>query len=91
MTRSELLQRQRETESTLAVSIALQQLGISSGELTYARASQVYGAWFRESVASGRLSPVRYGGGNGHTRYFSVAKILSLRAIEYEQMSDICL
>lgn len=88
MKKTDLLLRQRETESTLAVCIALQQLGIISGEMTYAHALQIYGAWFRDAVASGRLAPVRYGGGNGRTRYFSVPKILSLKSLEYETLND---
>ena len=89
MNKIEILQKQKETEASLHVTIALQQLGVTSAELTYAKAAQVFGAWFKDAVASGRIVPVRYGGGKGRTRYFSVPKILSLKAIEYDNLVNL--
>lgn len=91
MNRFEIVMKQKEAEASLVAASLMQQLGVTSGEMTYARASQVYGAWFREHVKDGTLTPVRYGGGSGArvTKYFSVARILSLKAAEYESMSAI--
>ena len=89
MNRFELVQKQKEAEASLVAASMMQQMGVTSGELTYARASQVYGAWFRDHVKDGTLTPVRYGGGSGErvTKYFSVVRILSLKAAEYESLA----
>lgn len=90
MNANDLIVRKRETEASLIAVTVMQQLGVTNGEMSYARASQVYGAWFRDHVKDGTLMPVRYGGGTGRiTKYFSVARILSLQAAEYEQLATI--
>lgn len=62
-----------------AVSV-LTTLGMTSGEISRSRAMAVYGKWFKDAEAAGRLRPVRVGTGKTGTRWFSIMEILALRA-----------
>lgn len=64
---------------TASVTVALEQLGVSSGEITYAKGSRIYGKWFTDAVAAGILRHVRGSSEKNATRWYSVADILSLR------------
>ena len=84
-TRINLQKQQKRTEISLAVNTALTQLGITSGELTYAGALKVYGQWFANAVRNGRIAPIRFGEGKTPTKWYSVADILAYKAVELEE------
>lgn len=84
-TKINLLKQQKRTEITLAVNTALTQLGLTSGELTYAAALKVYGQWFANAVKNGRITPIRLGEGRTPTKWYSVADILAYKAAELEE------
>lgn len=70
-----------ETQHTVALTIT--SLGLSSGEITYARAKKLYGNWFVHAVEIGTLGPCRYG---EHNRtWYSIPEILALKATELEK------
>lgn len=60
----------------------LRALGVSSGELNYTQAAEVYGKWFEDAVKAGRLKESHRGEGKTGRRWFSVADILVLKADE---------
>ncbi len=81
----------RQTIKTIAEAAAvsvLTTLGMSSGEISYNRGKAVYGKWFTDAVAAGKLKPVRIGEGKTGTRWFSIMEILSTRA-EDEAAADV--
>ena len=79
------LQKQlKRTEISLAVTTAMTQMGLSSGELTYSAATKVYGQWFVNAVRNGRIEPSRIGNGKTATKWFSIADILAYKAVEIE-------
>lgn len=63
---------------SLGAASALMQLGVTSGELSFRKAREVYGAWFVRAVREGRITPVHVADGNGLQAY-SVKDILSLK------------
>lgn len=83
--RLNLLKQQKRTEISLAVNTALTQLGVTSGELTYAGAIKIYGQWFAAAVKNGHISPVRLGEGKTPKKWYSVADILAYKAVELEE------
>lgn len=79
------LQKQlKRTEISLAVTTAMTQMGLTSGELTYTAAVKVYGQWFANAVRNGRIEPSRIGNGRTATKWFSIADILAYKAVEIE-------
>lgn len=56
--------------------------GMSSGEISTKKAIALYGVWFRDAVASGRLRPCRIGKGDSGKRWYSIQAILTLRAAD---------
>lgn len=70
-----------ETQQTIALTLTT--LGLSSGEITFAKAKKIYGSWFVHAVESGALGPCRYG---EHNRtWYSVPEIFALKAAELEK------
>jgi len=59
-------------------------LGMTSGEISRNRAVKVYGRWFIDAEAAGRIQPIRVGTGKTGTRWFSITEILALRASDYQ-------
>ena len=62
------------TEIMLAVLETLKLCGVSACELTYAKASERFGAWFVQAVRRGDLRPVRTG---KRTSWYAIADILA--------------
>ena len=58
----------------------LQNLGLTAGEMSRNRALAIYGKWFKDAEAQGRLNPVRTGTGRTGTKWYSVSDILALKA-----------
>lgn len=59
----------------------LRELGLSSGEISQRKASEVYGRYFiEEAVRNGKLKPSRRGNGKTGTIYYRVADILAVSA-----------
>lgn len=81
-------QRTVKTIAEAAAVSVLTTLGLTSGEISRARAVALYGKWFREAEAAGRVRPVRIGTGRTGTRWFSVMDLLALRA-EDERRAEI--
>lgn len=54
--------------------------GMTSGEVSSRKAVELYGKWFKEAVAKGRLFPCRVGDGANSTKWYSIEQILRLRA-----------
>ena len=48
-----------ETASERGAVLAMQALGVTSGELSQRQARKVYGKYFSDAVAAGRLTPCR--------------------------------
>lgn len=70
------------SSAELGATIAIERAGLSSGEISKAEATRIYGAFFRDAVAAGRLRPVRVGGAVNSKQYYRVADILALRAAD---------
>lgn len=62
------------TDIMLAVLETLKLCGVSACELTYAKASERFGAWFVQAVRRGDLRPVRTG---KRTSWYAIADILA--------------
>lgn len=60
----------------------LKELGITAGEMSRNKALQVYGVWFKDAEAAGKIKPVRVGVGRTGTRWYSVSDILAARAAD---------
>lgn len=76
---------QKKNDIAMAVTTTLAQVGLISGELTYAAAHRMYGGWFTNAVKNGKISPSRFGAGKKATKYFLVSDILAYRAVELER------
>lgn len=68
-----------ETASERGAVLAMQALGVTSGELSQRQARKVYGKYFADAVAAGRLAPCRVEDGRAGTKFYAVADILALR------------
>lgn len=62
------------TDIMLAVLETLKLCGVSACELTYAKASERFGAWFVQAARRGDLRPVRTG---KRTSWYAIADILA--------------
>lgn len=58
-----------ETASERGAVLAMQALGVTSGELSQRQARKVYGKYFSDAVASGRLTPCRVEDGRAGTKF----------------------
>lgn len=61
---------------------ALQDYGHTSGEISQNEARKIYGTYFTQAAAAGRLRPVRTGNAVNSTKYFRVQDILNLRTAD---------
>ena len=68
------------TAAQLGATIALQQTGHISGEISEREAFKVYGAWLRHAVEQGRIMPHRTGTGRTSKKLYNISAILALRA-----------
>ncbi len=73
-----------KTASQLGALAVCDLLGVNT-ELSYTRASEEYGQFFRDMVRSGRLRPCRKGKGKNGTHWYSVRDIVLLKAEESEK------
>lgn len=58
----------------------MQELGVTSGELSERQVVKTYGRWIKEAIQNGKVSPCRVGEGTHGTRYYSVVDILAYKA-----------
>ncbi len=68
------------TAARLGAQEALVQNGLTSGEISTNEAARIYGSYFRQLVADGRLHPVHTGTAPNSPKRYLVADILALRA-----------
>ena len=73
----------RMIKSWIAVGAAegLRAAGVTAGEISERQARKIYGKWFVEAVAAGRIKPIRVGAGRTSTKHYSVTDILTYKAI----------
>lgn len=69
-----------QTIAQLGATLALQQCGQISGEISEREAFRVYGTWLRHAVEQGRIRPHRTGNGTNSKKLYNVSAILALRA-----------
>lgn len=63
----------------LGATLALEQLGLTAGEISQRQARKVYGKYFDTLIAAGRIRPARIEEGHAGTRYYRVADILACK------------
>ena len=68
-----------ETAMEIGATKALENLGLTSGEISQNKALQLYGSWFAEADREGRIRPIRIGEGRNGKRTYRVTDILALR------------
>ena len=68
------------TAAKLGAAEALQEAGVTSGEISQKEACRIYGRYFTEAVKAGRLHPVAQGPARNSKKSFKVADILALKA-----------
>lgn len=69
----------------LGATQAMVDLGVTAGELSYRKARTVYGKWFMDAAAEGRIYPCRVEEGKCGTKYYSVPEILALKVADYSK------
>lgn len=69
-----------QTIAQLGATLALQQCGQISGEISEREAFRTYGTWLRHAVEQGRIMAHRTGTGRTSKKLYNVAAILALRA-----------
>ena len=68
-------------KATVAETLAA--TGQGSGEISQSQAIRVYGRWFLNAIAAGKLRPVAHSSNKAtSTKWYSVVDIRSLRAAE---------
>lgn len=77
-----LTEKQVKMIAEAAAVQVLQALGITAGEISRNKALKVYGVWFRDAEAAGRVRPVRQGAGRTGTKWYAVQDILAARAAD---------
>lgn len=65
--------------SALGAATAMEQMGVSSGIVSARRGRDLYGKWFTDAVASGKIRPCRIENGKGGAHKFRVVDILAAR------------
>lgn len=75
----------RMIQSWIAVGAAeaLRLAGVSDGEISERKARNIYGKWFTDAVAAGRIKPVRIGAGKTATKHYRITDILAYKAACY--------
>lgn len=67
-------------QATVAETLAA--TGQASTEISQSQAKRLYGRWFKDAIATGRIKPVNSGKGGTSTKWYSILEIRSLRAAE---------
>ena len=60
----------------------MEALGVSSGEISQRRAIKMYGKWFSDAVADGRILPIRIEDGKRGAKIFRIQDICAVRVQE---------
>ena len=68
-----------EAAVELGATLALENLGIVSGEMSQRKAHRVYGKYFDSLVECGRIKPTHTEAGHAGTKFFRVADILQCK------------
>lgn len=68
---------------TIALSV-VEQMGVNT-LISYRQGESTYGKFFKDAVASGKLTPASIGNGKNGKRLFAVRDIIALRAEEEEK------
>lgn len=76
------LERLIETAAELGAARVLETLGLTAGELSQRKAREIYGKWFTDATAAGRLAPCRVEDGRAGTRWYRVTDILKLKTYD---------
>lgn len=76
------LERLIETAAELGAATALANLGLTAGEMSQRKAREVYGKWFTDAAAAGRIAPSRVEDGRAGTRWYRVTDILKLKTYD---------
>ncbi len=76
------LERLVATAAELGSARTLKVLGLSAGEKSQRECHRVWGKWFADAVAAGRLRPVRVEPGRAGTKFYDVEQILTLRTAD---------
>lgn len=63
----------------LGATLALERMGMSSGEMSQRQARKTYGKYFSDLVATGRIRPARQEEGRAGTIYYRIADILECK------------
>ena len=63
----------------LGATLALEQLGLTAGEISQRQARRVYGSYFDTLLRQGRISPARQEAGHAGTKFYRIADILTCR------------
>jgi hypothetical protein len=71
-----------KTHTALTVLMTLEQLGMANTEISENKARKIYGKFFTDNVANGRLQPARRASGKTATKWYRVTDILALRDSE---------
>ena len=67
-------------QATVAETLA--STGQGNTEISQSQAKRLFGRWFIEAVAAGRIKPINSGKGGTSTKWYSILEIRSLRAAE---------
>lgn len=76
------LRRLITTCTELGAARLAENLGLTAGEMSQRRATEVYGKWFVDAYRDGRIHPVRVDNGRNGTRWYRVVDILELKAYD---------
>lgn len=63
----------------LGATLALEQLGLTAGEISQRQARRIYGSYFDTLVAQRRIAPARIEPGHAGTKFFRIADILTCK------------
>lgn len=77
-----MIESEIKTIAKAAAVEVLEALGLTAGEISRNQAVKVYGVWFKDAEASGRVRPVRVGAGKTGTKWYAVSEILAVRAAD---------
>ena len=64
----------------LGATLAVERLGLTSGELSQRQARRVYGGYFDTLLRQGRIAPSHTEAGHAGTKYYRVADVLLCKA-----------
>ena len=68
-----------DNAAKMGAAAVLEQLGLTSGEISQRQALKTYGKWFADAAAKRRINPSRVEDGRAGTRWYRVVDILALK------------